>query len=340
MICAIQHVDVCMFNNGKFKNVVADSDNISPAVDRVVPPGGSLSTTVALLPQRGPTKNWIALEDTLQRSTEPDEITGAIAASAIRSPNFVMQAQQLLAGHPLASPAMAVPQMPQMPQAAATGSGVNSGVGGSNNSHPPGHGFVEDRNVFAIYVSYYVKVKLTLSGMGGELSLKLPFVLVHVDETQRPGYTSATLGELRMERLALHDAPVGRKNGKRVTDASTSTSLGDGPSTSAAAAAAAAAANNDDDGVTQLDCIETLEDEFNIRVPVPKVSQSQGQSSTSYHKRRLQRSETLARDLEENDDQLECHMVQVHLEQQVEEERVQRQQLAAETGAVPKTTNV
>ncbi|KAM8718447.1 hypothetical protein ACLKA7_001628 [Drosophila subpalustris] len=342
-ICAIQHVDVCMFNNGKFKNVVADSDNISPAVDRVVPPGGSLNTTVALLPQRGPTKNWIALEDTLQRSTEPDEITGAIAASAIRSPNFVMQAQQLLAGHPLASPAMAVPQMPQAAATASglnSGGGVNSGVGGSNNSHPPGHGFVEDRNVFAIYVSYYVKVKLTLSGMGGELSLKLPFVLVHVDETQRPGYTSATLGELRMEKLALHDAPVGRKNGKRLADASTSTTLGDGPSTSAAAAAAAAAANNEDDGVTQLDCIETLEDEFNIRVPVPKVGQSQAQGSTSYHKRRLQRSETLARDLEENDDQLECHMVQVHLEQQVEEERVQRQQLAAETGAVPKTTNV
>lgn len=37
----------------------------------------------------------------------------------------------------------------------------------------------EDRNVFAIYVSYYVKVKLTLSAMGGELSAKLPFTLTH-----------------------------------------------------------------------------------------------------------------------------------------------------------------
>lgn len=35
--------------------------------------------------------------------------------------------------------------------------------------------------MFAIYVSYYVKVKLTLSGMGGELSLKLPFTLAHFD---------------------------------------------------------------------------------------------------------------------------------------------------------------
>ncbi|VVD06157.1 unnamed protein product, partial [Leptidea sinapis] len=37
----------------------------------------------------------------------------------------------------------------------------------------------EDRNVFAIYVSYYVKVKLTLSTMGGEVSVKLPFTLTH-----------------------------------------------------------------------------------------------------------------------------------------------------------------
>lgn len=37
----------------------------------------------------------------------------------------------------------------------------------------------EDRNVFAIYVSYYVKVKLTFSAMGGDLSLKLPFTLTH-----------------------------------------------------------------------------------------------------------------------------------------------------------------
>lgn len=37
----------------------------------------------------------------------------------------------------------------------------------------------DDRNVFAIYVSYYVKVKLTVSVMGGEVSLKLPFTLMH-----------------------------------------------------------------------------------------------------------------------------------------------------------------
>ena len=61
-----------MFNNGKFKNVVADSDSLTPSpVDQHVAPGTTLNTSVILRPQRGPTKNWIALEDTLQRSTEP-----------------------------------------------------------------------------------------------------------------------------------------------------------------------------------------------------------------------------------------------------------------------------
>ncbi|XP_017870656.1 PREDICTED: uncharacterized protein LOC108618938 isoform X1 [Drosophila arizonae] len=329
-VCAIQHVDVCMFNNGKFKNVVADSENISPAVDRTVPPGGTLNTTVALRPQRGPTKNWIALEDTLQRSTEPDEITGAIAASAIRSPNFVMQAAQLLTGHPLASPAMAMPQPPSSAGTASAG-GAGSGLG-------------DDRNVFAIYVSYYVKVKLTLSGMGGELSLKLPFVLVHVDESLRPGHTSATVAELRMERLTLQDVPAGRKSAKRSStmnkSSNTSPSLVDGPSTSAAAAAAAAASAGVDD-ITQLDVIEAADEEFNICVPVPT---GPPKPSSSSQKRRLQRSETLARDIDETEEeqeveqqQVEQHVVQVHLEQLREEERPQP---ATETGAVPKTTNV
>lgn len=146
---AIQHVDVCMFTKGKFKNAVADSDTLSPPpIDRTVAPGATLNTTVTLKPQRGPTKNWIALEDTLQRSTEPDEITGAIAASAVRTPHFLMQANH--SPNYCSSPAVFIPPI----QTAVTTS-----------------------NVFAIYVSYFVKVKLTLSGMGGELSLKLPFVL-------------------------------------------------------------------------------------------------------------------------------------------------------------------
>lgn len=41
------------------------------------------------------------------------------------------------------------------------------------------HNTPEERNVFAIYVSYYVKVKLSVSAIGGEVSVKLPFTLTH-----------------------------------------------------------------------------------------------------------------------------------------------------------------
>lgn len=53
-----------------------------------------------------------------------------------------------------------------------TGASLASTVVCSSNSP-------EERNVFAIYVSYYVKVKLTLSAIGGEVSVKLPFILTH-----------------------------------------------------------------------------------------------------------------------------------------------------------------
>ncbi|XP_075988715.1 arrestin homolog isoform X2 [Anticarsia gemmatalis] len=115
----VQHVDVCMFSNGKFKNVVALVKG-----NDVVMPGQTHTDTYTLTPHRvfslpGITKNWIALEDSYSK-------TGASLASTVLC-----------------------------------------------NNTP------EDRNVFAIYVSYYVKVKLTFSAMGGDLSLKLPFTLTH-----------------------------------------------------------------------------------------------------------------------------------------------------------------
>ncbi|CAK1599437.1 unnamed protein product [Parnassius mnemosyne] len=115
-VLVIQHVDVCMFSNGKFKNVVA----LVRGTGTPVMPGQTLTDTYTLTPNRGVTKNWIALEDSYSK-------TGASLASTVLC-----------------------------------------------NLNTP-----EDRNVFAIYVSYYVKVKLTLSAMGGELSLKLPFTLTH-----------------------------------------------------------------------------------------------------------------------------------------------------------------
>ncbi|XP_077296145.1 phosrestin-2-like [Arctopsyche grandis] len=116
-VFVVQHVDVCMFSNGKFKNVVA----LTTSRDECpVSPGGTLNSSYILRPARGTTKNWIALEDSYSKN-------GASLASTV--------------------------------------------ICNSNSQ--------EDRNVFAIYVSYYVKVKLSLSAMGGELSLKLPFVLAH-----------------------------------------------------------------------------------------------------------------------------------------------------------------
>ncbi|XP_023287744.1 phosrestin-2 [Orussus abietinus] len=116
-VFVVQHVDVCMFSNGKFKNVVA---LVSSRDGCPIGPGSSLSMTYTLRPVKSSTKNWIALEDSY---TKP----GATLASTM----------------------------------------VCSGVG------------PEERNVFAIYVSYYVKVKLMISAMGGDVSLKLPFTLMH-----------------------------------------------------------------------------------------------------------------------------------------------------------------
>ncbi|KAK9496482.1 hypothetical protein O3M35_013244 [Rhynocoris fuscipes] len=111
----VQHVDVCMFSNGKFKNVVA---MINSKDECPIGPGGSLNRVYTLHPVKGATKNWIALEDSYSK-------------------NNTSLASTVLCNSP------------------------------------------DERNVFAIYVSYYVKVKVMVGAMGGELSLKLPFTLMH-----------------------------------------------------------------------------------------------------------------------------------------------------------------
>ncbi|XP_065365634.1 uncharacterized protein LOC135958670 [Calliphora vicina] len=264
-VCAIQHVDVCMFNNGKFKNVVADSDNISPPpIDHHVAPGATLNTNVILKPQRGPTKNWIALEDTLQRSTEPDEINAAIAASAVRTPHFLMQANP--SPNVCTSPAVFMPTLPS---------------GSTATANPTN----DERNVFAIYVSYYVKVKLTLSGMGGELSLKLPFILVHIDEQQRQLH--------EMHKLNLDEVPANRKNGHKTKI----------PLNKVESSHEFAVSNN-------LDRIESM-DESNINSKVNIINSCKAKtepiadedllpstSAANGRRRPFKRSETLAKDLE------------------------------------------
>ncbi|XP_012349333.1 phosrestin-2-like [Apis florea] len=154
----VQHVDVCMFSNGKFKNVVA---LLSSQEGCPLGPGASMKKTYTLKPIRGSTKNWIALEDSYAKAE-------AMLASTVIC---------------------------------------------------PGNG-PEDRNVFAIYVSYYVKVKLLISTMGGDVSLKLPFTLMHSNtDPDLVGFPSPTrelkivakMNEEKMENIERQEENNGHK---------------------------------------------------------------------------------------------------------------------------------
>ncbi|XP_047495006.1 arrestin homolog [Penaeus chinensis] len=122
-ILAVQYVDVAMFSNGKFKNVVAMIDTTEGCP---VSSGSSLKRQFQLTPARGAIKNWIALEEFYDRES-------ALASTVARND----------------------------PQ---------------------------EKNVFAIYVSYYIKVKLFTSAIGGEVSVKVPFKLMRLQpvETDTP----------------------------------------------------------------------------------------------------------------------------------------------------------
>lgn len=50
-VFAVQHVDVCMFSNGKFKNIVAESE--TNANELTVRSGETLHKAYTLNPQRG-----------------------------------------------------------------------------------------------------------------------------------------------------------------------------------------------------------------------------------------------------------------------------------------------
>ncbi|GLH16898.1 Phosrestin-2, partial [Gryllus bimaculatus] len=75
-VFVVQHVDVCMFSNGKFKNVVATA---ASGAECPLGPGSSLRRTYELHPARGATKNWIALEDSFSRA-------GAALAATVLGP--------------------------------------------------------------------------------------------------------------------------------------------------------------------------------------------------------------------------------------------------------------
>lgn len=54
-----------MFSNGKFKNVVSA---VNPKEDYPIYNGGHLEKTYTLLPTKGSTKNWIALEESYTKA--------------------------------------------------------------------------------------------------------------------------------------------------------------------------------------------------------------------------------------------------------------------------------
>ncbi|KAL7631985.1 UNVERIFIED_CONTAM: hypothetical protein RMT77_017699 [Armadillidium vulgare] len=114
-VLVIQFVDVAMFSNGKFKNVVASLESTEGCP---VLPGKCLTKSFQLSPARGTIKNWIALEEFYDRES-------TLASSVVK----------------------------------------------------PSNG---ERNVFAIYVNYYVKVKLLTSALGGEVCVKVPFKIMRI----------------------------------------------------------------------------------------------------------------------------------------------------------------
>lgn len=119
-----------------------------------------------LIYRSGSTKNWIAVEGALFSTSNYDTSLAALnsklASSAPKGASFTYF---------------------QPPMQSSS----------SSSSQTP----IDEKNVFAIYVSYYVKVKLSLSGMGGEVTLKLPFILGNIesdgniiDKTIEPNHTN------------------------------------------------------------------------------------------------------------------------------------------------------
>jgi hypothetical protein len=93
-----------------------------------------------------------------------------------------------------------------------------------------------EKNVFAINVSYYVKIKLSFSSIGGDLSLKLPFYLGNLEEKNETETAQKHVSNERLNnapnnteyfyegchRTDLLDEPNENKNNERSLDSSVS----------------------------------------------------------------------------------------------------------------------
>lgn len=59
-----------------------------------------------------------------------------------------------------------------------------------------------ERHFFAIYISYYVKVRLAVSGVGGDIFIKIPFVLMRDGPEKMPPEFEDTPGNSCQSGLA------------------------------------------------------------------------------------------------------------------------------------------
>jgi hypothetical protein len=153
-----------MFSNGKFKNIVADVD-----ISKQIGPGETLHGSYSLLPVRGklliikPSTKYSKKISSCHKLVSDKELHARIFSLKGATKNWIAVEGALF----------------------NTSSAHDTNLVALNSklasSAPRGPQTSEEKNVFAIYVSYYVKVKLTLSSMGGEVTLKLPFVLGNVE---------------------------------------------------------------------------------------------------------------------------------------------------------------
>jgi Arrestin (or S-antigen), C-terminal domain len=59
-----------------------------------------------------------------------------------------------------------------------------------------------ERNFFAIYVTYYVKVRLIINGVGGDVSVKVPFILMRDGPEPNEGEVEQSNNKPAVEQCA------------------------------------------------------------------------------------------------------------------------------------------
>lgn len=171
-IKVIQHVDVTMFSNGKFKNhiFVKEEDEGFP-----VTTGHSLEREYSInIVENNGSRHWIALEDRYGRWNQ-----------------FVTLSRHMLIhlfGNQLSIFSLSLSLLFAVRLSTTLASTTLKSR-------------VDERNFFAIYISYYVKIRLVISGVGSDLSMKIPFILMRegpeTDSTEFEGLipTGASLCE-------------------------------------------------------------------------------------------------------------------------------------------------